>query len=161
MDNPVQVQRSTGLRRLPQRNCVAVQHVHGKDKRFRLNYYVVPVGVVALPRAALRLHGVIHVKVLRTWESQVKNLTFILTFRERLQYAKAILKFAKLNTVAQQREAVTRGRSLLPYRLRYNFSMEIQTKQNFNPSLSYYTEALKKYHINHTNQINHSLRQRR
>jgi hypothetical protein len=29
------------------------------------------------------------------------------------------LKFAKLNTAAQQREAVTRGRSLLPYRLRY------------------------------------------
>ncbi|MDR1290057.1 MAG: hypothetical protein LBK06_02530 [Planctomycetaceae bacterium] len=37
-----------------------------------------------------------------------------------LIYAKAVLKFAKLNTVAQQREAVTRGRSLLPYRLRYN-----------------------------------------
>jgi hypothetical protein len=36
-------------------------------------------------------------------------------------YAKAVLKFAKLNTVAQQREAVTRGRSLLPYRLRYIF----------------------------------------
>jgi hypothetical protein len=35
-------------------------------------------------------------------------------------YAKAVLKFAKLNTVAQQREAVTPGRSLLPYRLRYN-----------------------------------------
>ncbi|MDR1140901.1 MAG: hypothetical protein LBL62_04345 [Planctomycetaceae bacterium] len=35
-------------------------------------------------------------------------------------YAKAVLKFVKLNTVAQQREAVTRGRSLLPYRLRYN-----------------------------------------
>jgi hypothetical protein len=34
-------------------------------------------------------------------------------------YAKAVLKFAKLNTVAQQREAVSRGRSLLPYRLRY------------------------------------------
>ncbi|MDR1290005.1 MAG: hypothetical protein LBK06_02265 [Planctomycetaceae bacterium] len=34
-------------------------------------------------------------------------------------YAKAVLKFAKLNTVAQQREAVNRGRSLLPYRLRY------------------------------------------
>jgi hypothetical protein len=34
-------------------------------------------------------------------------------------YAKAVLKFAKLNTAAQQREAVTRGRSLLPYRLRY------------------------------------------
>ncbi|MDR1291388.1 MAG: hypothetical protein LBK06_09305 [Planctomycetaceae bacterium] len=28
-------------------------------------------------------------------------------------YAKSVLKFAKLNTVAQQREAVTRGRSLL------------------------------------------------
>ncbi|MDR1141217.1 MAG: hypothetical protein LBL62_05955 [Planctomycetaceae bacterium] len=37
-----------------------------------------------------------------------------------LCYAKAVLKFAKLNTVAQQREAVTRGRSLLPYRLRYS-----------------------------------------
>ncbi|MDR1142294.1 MAG: hypothetical protein LBL62_11415 [Planctomycetaceae bacterium] len=36
-------------------------------------------------------------------------------------YAKAVLKFAKLNTVAQQREAVTRGRSRLPYRLRYIF----------------------------------------
>ncbi|MDR1290700.1 MAG: hypothetical protein LBK06_05830 [Planctomycetaceae bacterium] len=35
-------------------------------------------------------------------------------------YAKAVLKFTKLNTVAQQREAVTRGRSLLPYRLRYS-----------------------------------------
>jgi hypothetical protein len=35
------------------------------------------------------------------------------------KYAKAVLKFAKLNTVAQQREAVIRGRSLLPYRLRY------------------------------------------
>ncbi|MDR1290403.1 MAG: hypothetical protein LBK06_04295 [Planctomycetaceae bacterium] len=35
-------------------------------------------------------------------------------------YAEAVLKFAKLNTAAQQREAVTRGRSLLPYRLRYD-----------------------------------------
>ncbi|MDR0391780.1 MAG: hypothetical protein LBH59_07730, partial [Planctomycetaceae bacterium] len=34
-------------------------------------------------------------------------------------YAKAVLKFAKLNTAAQQREAVVQGRSLLPYRLRY------------------------------------------
>ncbi|MDR1290936.1 MAG: hypothetical protein LBK06_07025 [Planctomycetaceae bacterium] len=34
-------------------------------------------------------------------------------------YAEAVLKFTKLNTAAQQREAVTRGRSLLPYRLRY------------------------------------------
>ncbi|MDR1290987.1 MAG: hypothetical protein LBK06_07295 [Planctomycetaceae bacterium] len=36
-------------------------------------------------------------------------------------YAEAVLKFAKLNTVAQQREAVVQGRSLSPYRLRYNF----------------------------------------
>jgi hypothetical protein len=36
------------------------------------------------------------------------------------KYAKAVLNFAKLNTAAQQREAVTRGRSLLPYRLRYS-----------------------------------------
>ncbi|MDR1290197.1 MAG: hypothetical protein LBK06_03250 [Planctomycetaceae bacterium] len=36
-------------------------------------------------------------------------------------YAEAVLKFAKLNTVAQQREAVVQGRSLLPYRLRYTF----------------------------------------
>ncbi|MDR1290935.1 MAG: hypothetical protein LBK06_07020 [Planctomycetaceae bacterium] len=33
--------------------------------------------------------------------------------------AEAVLKFAKLNTVAQQREAIVQGRSLLPYRLRY------------------------------------------
>jgi hypothetical protein len=41
MDNPVQVKRSTGAHRPLQPNCVAVQHVHGKDKRFQLNYYVV------------------------------------------------------------------------------------------------------------------------
>ncbi|MDR1290709.1 MAG: hypothetical protein LBK06_05875 [Planctomycetaceae bacterium] len=39
-----------------------------------------------------------------------------------LLYAKAVLKSAKLNTVAQQREAVLQGRSLLPYRLRYSIS---------------------------------------
>jgi hypothetical protein len=65
MNNPVQVQRSTGA-------------------HFRLNYYVVPVGVVALPRAVLRLHGVIHVEVLRTWETQAKNIIFILILCERL-----------------------------------------------------------------------------
>ncbi|MDR1289616.1 MAG: hypothetical protein LBK06_00295 [Planctomycetaceae bacterium] len=43
------------------------------------------------------------------------------------KYAKAVLKFAKQNTVAQQREAVTRGRSLLPYRLRYNFKNLLQS----------------------------------
>ncbi|MDR1290958.1 MAG: hypothetical protein LBK06_07140 [Planctomycetaceae bacterium] len=35
------------------------------------------------------------------------------------KYAEAVLKFAKLNTATQQREAVVQGRSLLPYRLRY------------------------------------------
>ncbi|MDR1053762.1 MAG: hypothetical protein LBL39_06265 [Planctomycetaceae bacterium] len=71
MDNPVQVKRSTGLGNLLNRNCVAVQLVHGKDKFFLLNCYAVPCVVVALPRAAHHkviqcLHGVIHVKVLRT-----------------------------------------------------------------------------------------------
>jgi hypothetical protein len=37
-------------------------------------------------------------------------------------YTQAVLKFTKRITEAQQREAVTRGRSLLPYRLRYNMS---------------------------------------
>ncbi|MDR1291170.1 MAG: hypothetical protein LBK06_08215 [Planctomycetaceae bacterium] len=45
--------------------------------------------------------------------------------RSPLVYAEAVLKytlkFAKLNTAAQQREAVVQGRSLLPYRLRYIF----------------------------------------
>ncbi|MDR1477999.1 MAG: hypothetical protein LBJ00_03570 [Planctomycetaceae bacterium] len=34
-------------------------------------------------------------------------------------YTGATLKFLKLNTQAQQREAVVQGRSLSPYRLRY------------------------------------------
>ncbi|MDR1291316.1 MAG: hypothetical protein LBK06_08945 [Planctomycetaceae bacterium] len=56
---------------------------------------------------------------------------FILKWSKGLNkaiFAKAVLKFAKLNTVAQQREAVVQGRSLLPYRLRYqmvNFSLTI------------------------------------
>ncbi|MDR1291618.1 MAG: hypothetical protein LBK06_10495 [Planctomycetaceae bacterium] len=37
-------------------------------------------------------------------------------------YAEAVLKFAKLNTTAQQRGAVVQGRSLLPYRLRYKMN---------------------------------------
>ncbi|MDR1290479.1 MAG: hypothetical protein LBK06_04685 [Planctomycetaceae bacterium] len=40
-------------------------------------------------------------------------------------FAEAVLKFAKLNTAAQQREAIVQGRSLLPYRLRYK---KIKTK---------------------------------
>ncbi|MDR1289920.1 MAG: hypothetical protein LBK06_01820 [Planctomycetaceae bacterium] len=35
-------------------------------------------------------------------------------------YAEAVLKFGKLNTQSQQRGAVVQGRSLSPYRLRYN-----------------------------------------
>ncbi|MDR1290580.1 MAG: hypothetical protein LBK06_05205 [Planctomycetaceae bacterium] len=38
---------------------------------------------------------------------------------EASHYAEAVLKFAKLNTAAQQREAIVQGRSLSPYRLRY------------------------------------------
>ncbi|MDR1478488.1 MAG: hypothetical protein LBJ00_06050 [Planctomycetaceae bacterium] len=36
-----------------------------------------------------------------------------------LRGTEATLKFLKLNTQAQQREAVVQGRSLSPYRLRY------------------------------------------
>ncbi|MDR1480931.1 MAG: hypothetical protein LBJ00_18555 [Planctomycetaceae bacterium] len=36
------------------------------------------------------------------------------------EYTEATLKSLKLNTQAQQREAVVQGRSLSPYRLRYN-----------------------------------------
>ncbi|MDR1480742.1 MAG: hypothetical protein LBJ00_17595 [Planctomycetaceae bacterium] len=34
-------------------------------------------------------------------------------------YNQAVLKFLKLNTQTQQREAVVQGRSLSPYRLQY------------------------------------------
>ncbi|MDR1289932.1 MAG: hypothetical protein LBK06_01880 [Planctomycetaceae bacterium] len=44
--------------------------------------------------------------------------------------AKAVLKFAKLNTAAQQREAIVRGRSLLPYRLRYKTSENHHATKN-------------------------------
>ncbi|MDR1480215.1 MAG: hypothetical protein LBJ00_14865 [Planctomycetaceae bacterium] len=43
--------------------------------------------------------------------------------RDELLYTQATLKFLKLNTQAQQREAVVQGRSLSPYRLRYNGSV--------------------------------------
>ncbi|MDR1479864.1 MAG: hypothetical protein LBJ00_13100 [Planctomycetaceae bacterium] len=35
-------------------------------------------------------------------------------------YTQATLNFMELNTVARQREAIVQGRSLSPYRLRYN-----------------------------------------
>jgi hypothetical protein len=77
MDNPVQVERSTGLGNLLNRNCVAVQQRKFIFAVNVLNCYAVRVGYgVTYPRAALRLHGVIHVKVLRTWESQAKNVTY-------------------------------------------------------------------------------------
>jgi hypothetical protein len=44
----------------------------------------------------------------------------VLVDKSRSVYAEAVLKFAKLNTAAQQREAVVQGRSLSPYRLRYS-----------------------------------------
>ncbi|MDR1477627.1 MAG: hypothetical protein LBJ00_01660 [Planctomycetaceae bacterium] len=37
----------------------------------------------------------------------------------KINYTQAVLKFLKLDTQAQQREAVVQGRSLSPYRLRY------------------------------------------
>ncbi|MDR1477800.1 MAG: hypothetical protein LBJ00_02545 [Planctomycetaceae bacterium] len=43
-------------------------------------------------------------------------------------YTEATLKFQKLNTQAQQREAVVQGRSLSPYRLRYIDYLPIQNR---------------------------------
>ncbi|MDR1479002.1 MAG: hypothetical protein LBJ00_08670 [Planctomycetaceae bacterium] len=39
--------------------------------------------------------------------------------RGEIMKTQAVLKFLKLNTQTQQRETVTQGRSLSPYRLRY------------------------------------------
>ncbi|MDR1478385.1 MAG: hypothetical protein LBJ00_05530 [Planctomycetaceae bacterium] len=36
------------------------------------------------------------------------------------------MKFPKRNTQAQQREAVAHGRSLSPYRLRYNYKLMLR-----------------------------------
>ncbi|MDR1052803.1 MAG: hypothetical protein LBL39_01380 [Planctomycetaceae bacterium] len=46
MDNPVQVQRSTGVHAPKTRNSVAVQHAHDKDNSFMLNCYAVRWWVV-------------------------------------------------------------------------------------------------------------------
>ncbi|MDR1053259.1 MAG: hypothetical protein LBL39_03700 [Planctomycetaceae bacterium] len=69
MDNPVQVKRSTGLNNLLNLNYVVVQQRKFIFAVSVLNCYAVRCGGTVCPRAALRLHGVIHVKVLRTKES--------------------------------------------------------------------------------------------
>jgi hypothetical protein len=86
VDNPVQTECSTGLRNHINQNYVVVQ-----PKTFILAECVELLrsslwegAYYSIPRATLHLHGVIHVKVLRTWETQAKNIIFILTFRERL-----------------------------------------------------------------------------
>jgi hypothetical protein len=68
MDNPVQVQRSTGLDNHHNRNYVVVQQRKVILAVSVLNCYAVRLAAAyySIPRAALRLHGVIHVKVLRT-----------------------------------------------------------------------------------------------
>jgi hypothetical protein len=65
MDNPVQVERSTGLGNHHNRNYVVVQQRKVILVVSVLNCYAARCEEI-LPRAALRLHGVIHVKVLRT-----------------------------------------------------------------------------------------------
>ncbi|MDR1479950.1 MAG: hypothetical protein LBJ00_13530 [Planctomycetaceae bacterium] len=44
------------------------------------------------------------------------------------------MKFPKLNTETQQREAVVQGRSLSPYRLRYKITIDFLDSQK--PSLT-------------------------
>ncbi|MDR1477380.1 MAG: hypothetical protein LBJ00_00380 [Planctomycetaceae bacterium] len=40
-----------------------------------------------------------------------------------MSYTQVLLKFLKLGTQSQQREAVVQGRSLSPYRLRYKLCL--------------------------------------
>ncbi|MDR1290327.1 MAG: hypothetical protein LBK06_03910 [Planctomycetaceae bacterium] len=47
-------------------------------------------------------------------------------------YVEAVLKFKKLNTQAQQREAVVQGRSLSHYRLRYKTIVPCRAILKFN-----------------------------
>ena len=79
VDNPVQAERSPGMKtKYHFWNSVGVQqlNIFRHFKRLIdhtlidwLNSYgvTVPVGFVTFPRAALRLHGVIHIQVLRTF----------------------------------------------------------------------------------------------
>ncbi|MDR1141847.1 MAG: hypothetical protein LBL62_09155, partial [Planctomycetaceae bacterium] len=57
-------------------------------------------------------------------------------------YTQAVLKFMKLITEAQQREAVTRGRSLLPYRLRYSKRSPTQSDIFFQPERAIVLETV-------------------
>ncbi|MDR1053115.1 MAG: hypothetical protein LBL39_02975 [Planctomycetaceae bacterium] len=78
MDNPVQTKCSTGSHFLTTTNCVAVQ-----PKTLTLTERVEllrsSVWWDSLPRAAFHLHGVIHVKVLRTWNRTPITLFFTLS----------------------------------------------------------------------------------
>ncbi|MDR1480250.1 MAG: hypothetical protein LBJ00_15040 [Planctomycetaceae bacterium] len=57
------------------------------------------------------------------------------------------MKFPKLNTQAQQREAVVQGRSLSPYRLRYIFQ---KFPLNLNPLVKdRFLETLLKFFSEH------------
>ncbi|MDR1478548.1 MAG: hypothetical protein LBJ00_06365 [Planctomycetaceae bacterium] len=66
----------------------------------------------------------------------MKDIRGINDIEKKLHYTEATLKFLKLNTQAQQREAVVQGRSLSPYRLRYKSVLTtISTKNSLTPSL--------------------------
>jgi hypothetical protein len=69
MDNPVQTIVQHGGTTAPKNELRS-----SSTERFiivvsELNCYAVPCIVVEYPRAAFHLHGVINIKVLRTWES--------------------------------------------------------------------------------------------
>ncbi|MDR1054032.1 MAG: hypothetical protein LBL39_07625 [Planctomycetaceae bacterium] len=66
MDNPVQTECSTGSSRPLQPNYVVVQLKTFILTVNVLNCYAVRLERAVCPRAAFHLHGVIHVKVLRT-----------------------------------------------------------------------------------------------
>ncbi|MDR1291101.1 MAG: hypothetical protein LBK06_07870 [Planctomycetaceae bacterium] len=83
-----------------------------------------PFEPVVEMRCFASLQLVTKIQILYLTQYNIAKLdNIVLFFRQRstcsVQYAEAVLKFAKLITAAQQRGAVVQGRSLLPYRLRY------------------------------------------
>jgi hypothetical protein len=69
MDNPVQTECSTGVKPPPPTELRSSSTENVYSCRERVELLRSSLWRVVLPRAALHLHGVIHVKVLRTTES--------------------------------------------------------------------------------------------
>ncbi|MDR1480545.1 MAG: hypothetical protein LBJ00_16560 [Planctomycetaceae bacterium] len=79
---------------------------------------------------------VVFVLFVKCRQTRTIHVEYVYDFVNQFQiknriYTEATLKFLKLNTQAQQREAVVQGRSLSPYRLRYSSSDKNLVKTKF------------------------------